>query len=156
MYPWIEKLVGTGKIEPRFSEWTKARNHAVGLLEEKVRDMYGFSEGAWDDVRKSGRVRVEVETTKGTRQSEERYYLDDMLVGYVHAVVYGDVIRFEAFAAPPEDQIAYDPTGVKYAPTREETFEKFIRGEDEDGPIKNTKPVKHRKKGEIIKPEKLH
>lgn len=156
MFPWINERLKKDVFEPHFRNWEESRNFVVGLLENRVKEMYGFSQGAWDDVRKSGRLRVEVEVTKGTRQSEERYYLDDMLVGYIHAVVVGDEIRFEAFAANPESQIDFDPTGVRYAPTYEEAFEEYVRGENEDGKIEGVEPVVHRKKGKIIKPEDLH
>jgi hypothetical protein len=155
MFPWINERGFSPGIEPIHNKWQDARNYAVGLLEKSVKEMYGFSDGAWDDVRKSGRLRVEVEVTRGTRQSEERYYLDDKMVGYIHAVVAGGEVRVEAFSAKPEDQIDFDPTGVKYAPTREETMDEYLRGENADGKIKNIEPVIHRKRGKFVEAEKV-
>lgn len=110
MYPIIlpKQVANEGK---KCKDYHEARKLALDSLLTFIHKKYDITPETFRDLITTGQVTVKVDA-RGI-QAEERYYLRDKLIGFIHSIVIGDKVKFEAYGNPEHTDIDYDSSLVE-------------------------------------------
>jgi len=160
MYPLIlpDRVHTDGK---KCATHEQARKVALDSLISFIHKKYDITPETFRDLITTGKVEIKVEA-RGI-QAEERYYLRGKLIGFIHSIVIGDTIKFEAYGNPEHDDIEYesswkeelkdvkmpDPTDLESGRILEEII-------DEAKVSVQSEDIQEDKRGLLVDPNDVH